>query len=332
MRSRQILAFAVLVAGSTTGQAQGQEQWAISAAAVFPGGAPANPDIAEVLRRLESPAGEGAPVSAEEFLAYCDQAGPLVDRKALFRYAVPGSKRNQDREHAEFVRSLMQAEQVQAGTDFLQEHDALLRAAEARYEVAPQDIVAILMWESGLGRHVGRHRVFDVLLGQLLYLEPAMRVAREEQRAIDGPGTLEATTPKEQAHRIQKLTRRAVTNLVALVRLAKAKGQDPTLMLGSWAGAIGYPQFMPASFRHAADGDGDGVIDLNHWPDAVFSVASYLQANGYGPSAAARRRGIFRYNPIDSYADGVLRYANAIRERATRASDAPDRPGASGAD
>ncbi len=284
------------------------------------------------MRRLESPEGEGVPVSADEFLAYCDLAGPEVERKALFRYAAPGSKRNQDQDHAKFAQNLMRAEQLQAGVDFLQERDSLLGAAEERFQVARQDIVAILMWESGLGRHVGSYRVFNVLVAQLLYLERAMQVAREEQQVTVGPGAVPDPTPKEQARRIQKLTKRAITNLVALLRIAKAKGQDPTLMLGSWAGAIGYPQFMPASFKHAADGDGDGIIDLNHWPDAIFSVGSYLQANGYGPSDAARRRGFFRYNPIDSYVDGVIRYADAIREREALASEAPDLPGAGGAD
>ena len=272
------------------------------------------------------------PVSADEFLAYCDQTEPEVDRPALFRYAVPGSRRDQDREHAEFAQNLMRAEQLQAGVEFLQERDALLRAAEDRYRVARQDIVAILMWESGLGRHVGRHRVFNVLIAQLLYLEQAMQVARAEQQSIAEPATAPEATPQAQARRVQKLTRRAITNLVALLRLAKAKGQDPTLMQGSWAGAIGYPQFMPSSFKYATDGDGDGIIDLNHWPDAIFSVANYLHAQGYGPSAAARRRSIFRYNPIDSYVDGIIRYADAIREREALASGAPDRPGAAGAD
>ncbi len=330
-RSALLLTIAVAVAGPEIGHAQAPEPWAISAEAVLPGGAPANPDIAELLRRLASPTGEGLPVSEAEFLAYCAQADPEVDRQALFRYAVPGSKRNQDQDHAEYAQKLMQPERLQAGVDFLREHDALLRAAEERYRVARQDIVAILMWESGLGRHVGRHRVFNVLLAQLLYLERAMQVALDEQRATVGPPAAAELTPKEQAGRLEKLNKRAVTNLVALLRLAKAKGQDPTRMLGSWAGAIGYPQFMPASFKHATDGDGDGIIDLNHWPDAVFSVGSYLRANGYGQSAAPRRRGFLRYNPIGSYADGVIRYADAIREREALASAAPDQSGAGGA-
>lgn len=323
MRSLLILAFAILASGPECAQAQAAEHWRISAETVLPGGKPANSEIAEVLRRLESPAGEGLPVSAEEFLAICAQADSSVERKALFRYAVPGSKRNQDREHDDFAASLMQPGKLQSGVDFLREHDALLRAAAARYRVAREDIVAILMWESGLGQHVGRHRVFNVLVGQLLYLEQAMQIALEEQRASAEAGAPPLPTPQEQARRLQKLTRRAVTNLVALLRLAKAKGQDPTQMLGSWAGAIGYPQFMPASLGHAADGDGDGIIDLNHWPDAIFSVGSYLEANGYGPSPAARRRSIHRYNPIDSYVNGVIRYADAIGARAAFVLESP---------
>lgn len=318
-----ILALVLIVSRLELSLAQGPGSWSISAETVLPGGAPANPDIAELLRRLASPTGEGLPVGKEEFLAICARADSTVDRKALFRYAVPSSRRDQDDEHAEFALKLMRPERLQAGVDFLQEHDALLRAAENRTRVAREDIVAILMWESGLGRHVGHHRVFNVLIAQLLYLEPAMQVALEEQRATVGSPAASEPSPRVQAERLKKLNRRAVSNLVALLRLAKAKGQDPTLMQGSWAGAIGYPQFMPASFRHAADGDGDGIIDLNHWPDAIFSVANYLHANGYGQDATARRRGILRYNPIDSYVNGVIRYADAIRERAAQAPEPP---------
>ena len=122
-------------------------------------------------------------------------------------------------------------------------------------------------------------------------------------------------TADERGRRFDKLKRRAVGNLVSLLRVSKEKGQDPTAQRGSWAGAIGYPQFMPASLRYAADGDGDGVIDLKHWPDAIFSVASYLSAHGYDKSYAGRKKGIHAYNPINSYVHGVIRYADAIVRR-----------------
>ena len=91
-------------------------------------------------------------------------------------------------------------------------------------------------------------------------------------------------------------TRRAATHdapieravLVSLVMkelllLARDIGIDPLAFKGSYAGAVGLPQFMPSSYRkHALDFDADGAIDLIGSPaDAVGSVASYLEAHGW---------------------------------------------------
>ena len=291
----------LILLNCSSSPAQSVEQWTISAEAVLLAGEAGNVHIQELLRRLESAEGEGTPVSAEEFGAYCDQADPRVDVEALMKYAAPGSIRNQNMDHGRYRRSLMQKKRVEDGARFLHEHKDLLREAEKRYGVAKQDIVSILMWESGLGKITGETPVFNVLLAQLLYLEDARRRYSE-------PG------PQDQK-RFAKLKGRAVANLSALVRLSKALGQDPTVPCGSWAGAIGYPQFMPASLKYAADGDGDGLIDLNHWPDVIFSVAKYLHEHGYDMSYRGRKRGIHRYNPLDSYVNGVIAYADAIMSR-----------------
>lgn len=275
--------------------------WRISTATVLPGGEPANSHIDELLRRLESPEGAGAPLDAEEFGDWLDRADPRVDVEALMRYADPASIRNQHGDHSRYRKRLMREDRVQAGVEFLRAHRDLLRKAERRHGVARQDIVSILMWESGLGRVDGKHATFGVLLAQLLYLEEA-RGSDPEPSA-------------EELRRFEKLKGRAVGNLTALLRISKEKGQDPTAQRGSWAGAIGYPQFMPSSFRYAVDGDGDGVIDLKHWPDVIFSVANYLQGHGYDTSYRGRKRGIRRYNPIDSYVHGVIAYADAIARR-----------------
>ncbi len=274
------------------------EPWTISASTVLPEGKPSNDSIQKLLVELENPKGDGAPVSTEEFEAYCDQADSRVDVEALRKYAVPGSVKNQNMDHSRYRRILMRKGRIEDGADFLREHREQLREAQRRYGVARQDIVAILMWESGLGRVVGETPVFNVLLAQLLYLEEARQASSD-------------LLPHERK-RFDKLKGRAVTNLTALVRLSKAKGQDPTTQRGSWAGAIGYPQFMPASLKYATDGDGDGLIDLNHWPDVIFSVANYLNEHGYDMSYSGRKRGIHRYNPLDSYVHGVIAYADAI--------------------
>ena len=69
--------------------------------------------------------------------------------------------------------------------------------------------------------------------------------------------------------------------------LARESGIDPFSLLGSYAGAIGWPQFMPGSIRqHAIDFDGDGKIDLRKsQADAIGSVANFLVKHGWKPGA-----------------------------------------------
>jgi len=65
--------------------------------------------------------------------------------------------------------------------------------------------------------------------------------------------------------------------------MAREESLDPLVPVGSYAGAMGIPQFMPSSFRNfAVDGDGDGHRNLwKSWPDVFASVANYLQKHGW---------------------------------------------------
>jgi membrane-bound lytic murein transglycosylase B len=74
-----------------------------------------------------------------------------------------------------------------------------------------------------------------------------------------------------------------------LFLLAHERGMDPLSFKGSYAGAVGLPQFMPSSYRKlAVDFDEDGVVDLNgSAADAIGSVASYLRSYGWTPNELA---------------------------------------------
>ena len=279
---------------------------------------PAASYLPDLVKRLASTQGGGSPVSEAEFLALFDRPESReVYASQLIKVATPRSVAIQNKAHEDFSRVFLTEKRVKRGVDFLEEKKDLLDAAEQKYGVARKDIVSILMWESGLGEFTGNYRVFNVLIAQLLYMEEAQQAA---VRRITARGEADplasAEVAKKQEERFAKIRRRCVGNLVALLRHSKATGVDPLSLHGSWAGAIGYPQFMPASMPHAADGDGDGTINLHSWPDAVMSVAKYLNERGkYGPTDAARRKAIFSYNPIDSYVNGVIKYAEAVWAR-----------------
>ena len=277
--------------------------------------------IGELVARLESEEGGGMPVSRDEFSALMDRPESQgIYRDQLVKIATPRSVQIQNQEHRDFLNVFMMERRLKAGVAFLHDQGRMLAEAEARYGVHRRDIVSILMWESGLGEFTGDLRVFNVLMGQLLFLDSAQKYAVAQLVESGEVSPLDdAEVVALQEKRFERIKKRCVNNLVALLRQSKATGADPLGQLGSWGGAIGYPQFMPFSMGYAVDGDQDGTIDLHTWLDAIMSVGNYLKVRGnYGPADGARLGAIHSYNPIDSYVNGVISYADAIWQRYKR--------------
>ncbi|MCK5739481.1 lytic murein transglycosylase, partial [bacterium] len=290
------------------------ESWLISPFAIYRSdGTPVNSYVTQLIKNLESREGPGVPVYEEEFAEYLRwHPEPAAYAAQLLKYASPRSKKNQDSAHSTYANRLMKPHLIRSGVEFMEKNDSLLTVAEKRFRVRRQDIVGILMWESGLGSNTGNFRVFNIFMGQLLYLNQAEHVAIARMMR---KGYADVPELGEQSKRFHRLKRNAMRNMVALMRLSKASGTDPLEQYGSWGGAIGFPQFMPASLQFAIDADGDGQVNLYEWPDAIFSVANYLHVNRYGTAKKARRRAIFSYNRLDSYVNGVIQYADAISKQ-----------------
>lgn len=140
---------------------------------------------------------------------------------------------------------------IHGGIEFRRRHAADLAAAEAKYGVDPDIITAILGVESSYGQKPGKHRVIDAL------------------------STLAFEYPKRAEF--------FRAELAEFLLLCREEGMDALAPVGSYAGAMGMPQFMPSSYRHyAADGDGDRKRDIWSNPaDAIASVARYFAANGW---------------------------------------------------
>ena len=156
------------------------------------------------------------------------------------------------------VRELMiEPVRVKAGVGFWNEHADTLARAQREYGVPAEIIVGIIGIETVYGRNTGRFRVLDVLttLG-FAYPEAPNQAAR----MVFFRGELENT-----------------------LVLARKNAIDPFSLLGSFAGAIGMPQFMPGSvLAYGIDYDGDGNIDLhNSATDAIGSVANFLVQHGW---------------------------------------------------
>jgi membrane-bound lytic murein transglycosylase B len=147
---------------------------------------------------------------------------------------------------------------IRAGVAFWQQHAADLQRAEDETGVPMAIIVGIIGVETIYGQHMGSHRVLDALA--TLALDFPASHPRAEQRSAYFRG-----------------------ELGQFLRLMHASQTDPDRVLGSYAGAIGLPQFMPGSIAaYAIDFDADGRVDLQtSAADAIGSVANYLKSHGW---------------------------------------------------
>ena len=229
-------------------------------------------------------------------------------KKVLF-IASPDSVSMQRQQHIDWVPKLVNDETLTKGVAFFAKYYETFKSAYEKTGVNPQDIIAILNWESKLGEQRGQYDIFKMFVGQAFYIDGIEKKLYEEG-AYNKAGVM----PRIEAlKRIERIKKRALNNLAELLIQSKRVGLDPYTVKGSWAGAIGIPQFMPASMSYAADGDGDGIIDLNTIEDSILSVANYLQRNGYHSKSPAYA--FKRYNQEEMYMRGVALYSEEIQKR-----------------
>jgi peptidoglycan lytic transglycosylase B len=140
---------------------------------------------------------------------------------------------------------------IQHGLIFWKKHATLLKRTAQKYGVPARVIVAIIGVESWYGKHQGRYRVIDTLSTLAFKYPPRAKFFKNE--------------------------------LHAFLLLSRHLNLDPLKVKGSYAGAIGYPQFMPSSYQHyAVNATGQAKVDLTrNVADAVASVANYFKHNGW---------------------------------------------------
>jgi membrane-bound lytic murein transglycosylase B len=153
----------------------------------------------------------------------------------------------------EYAPQFLSQPRIDAGVVYWNAHAGALERAQASFGVPPEVIVAIIGVETFYGRNTGRYRVIDAL------------------------ATLAFDYPRRAAFFRDELKQ--------FLLLTRELSLSPLTPLGSYAGAMGVPQFMPGSYRHyAVDFDADGRADL--WAssdDAIGSVASYLAGHDWQP-------------------------------------------------
>jgi peptidoglycan lytic transglycosylase B len=150
-----------------------------------------------------------------------------------------------------YRKIFIQEKRIKQGVLFMQNHKTKLNEAEEKFGVPAEIITAIIGVETYYGSNAGSYRVVDAL------------------------NTLAFHYPKRSDFFRSEFEQ--------FLLLAREQGFDPLSLKGSYAGAMGMPQFISSSYRHyAIDFDGDEKIDIwNNADDAIGSVANYFAEHGW---------------------------------------------------
>jgi membrane-bound lytic murein transglycosylase B len=188
-----------------------------------------------------------------------EDAKTIPSIKKLVLPPPPGFQKNWKVYRSRFV----EPKRLAAGQQFWKKHQAFIKETSDKTGVPPEVIVSIIGVETIYGRNMGNFSVRDTLV-TLGFQYP--------------------DTPNRKAR--ETLFKNQLEDLVLLCWKENPKAKPFKACLnqnGSYAGAIGLPQFMPGSIlRFAVDGDQDGKIDLRNSPqDAIASVANFLKAHGW---------------------------------------------------
>lgn len=162
----------------------------------------------------------------------------------------------------EYREHFLTEERIQLGAQFWADHRQALEKISAERGIPPEYLIAVIGVETRYGRTTGKFRVLDALA----------------TLAFDYP-------PRSEYFR---------SELEQFLLLANEDKLNPLTTTGSYAGAMGAPQFMPSTYRrYAVDADSDNKRDLwTDWEDIIASVANYLQDHGWqsgGPVLAEAR-------------------------------------------
>lgn len=216
----------------------------------------------------------------------------------------PGQPKN----WAAYRDRFVEPRRILEGVAFWKANAEALARAEARFGVPPEIVVGIVGVETYYGRVMGQFRTLDVL------------------------ATLAFDFPSGRSDR-SAYFREELEELLALARREK---RAPSGFIGSFAGAIGLPQFMPGSInRHGLDFDGDGHVDLlKSSADTVGSIAQFLAAHGWQrdmpasfpvtpPSDEAARARLLAPDILPSFEAAAFESAGATLSEAGRAHGGP---------
>jgi membrane-bound lytic murein transglycosylase B len=212
-------------------------------------------------------------------------SGIQIHSKIIDSFNNPYEKKSWD----EYRKIFMTDKRAMGGIEFFRENSELVMQVSDSMGVDPYLLVSLVGIESNYGRHYGQYTVFNALYTLI--------------------------------HQLPRKGKWASRELAEFILLCHGNKIDPHSILGSYAGAFGYGQFIPSSFNnYAIDFDGDSVRRHDEWPDVLGSIANYLLKNGYKPDTDNYSKGspnwesVFAYNRSNNYVGVVMELRQEIKK------------------
>lgn len=246
------------------------------------------PAVVQFVQEMEERHG----FNANELLQQFAQARPNNKVLQLIKPPTSPTQRSWERYRPRFLND----RRIDGGVRFWQENRLKLAQARATYGVPEEIIVAIIGVETEYGRNTGGFRVLEALSTLAFHYPPRAEFFR--------------------------------TELEQFLLLARENKMEPLSIKGSFAGAIGIPQFMPGSQRrYAVDFDGDQRVDLGQSvDDAIGSVGRFLEQHGWqaGQAIAVQAKG--EAEPERALLEAGIRPSFTVAEFADRGIKADAAP------
>ncbi|MCP3943544.1 MAG: lytic murein transglycosylase [Desulfobacteraceae bacterium] len=204
------------------------------------------------------------------------------------------------------------AKPIEKAREHMKIHQGTLDQAEKKYGVDKTVIAAILLVETQLGDYLGKRTVFNTLSTMAALTDDNLKEL------------VWKSIPKNKKPKREKFERKVKTRsqwgyqeLKALIKYTNREKIAPESIKGSYAGAMGIPQFMPSNaLRLAKDGNNDDKVDLFSHADAISSVANFLSHHGWKPGISRQRQHevLFQYNHSNYYVDTLLKISDKLKE------------------
>ncbi|NWF93642.1 MAG: lytic murein transglycosylase [Syntrophaceae bacterium] len=217
------------------------------------------------------------------------------------------------KETPEFYAQFLSRESILLSKRFLHQNQKILRRTEDLFNVEKEVIVAILLVESRFGENVGRFRVIPTLASiALLDSEDALQKNYLLIRGMNQEISFES---------IESLARRkaqwAYHELKCFLRIIRHETIDPLEVYGSYAGALGMPQFVPSSYLAYAVSKNGFKSWLSDKEEAIYSIGNYLRSHGWKRELPTRKKKqiLWCYNRSEPYIEIILQVAQKLRQK-----------------